>query len=365
MRWKQENADFGIRDDDTTPTKGPEIPLFSASEVLRKVRTPEFADVTFHEVLAKSALNKVPSSSEMPFGWTINPYRGCSHACVYCFARNTHTYLDFDAGADFDSQVVVKVNVAEVLRTELAKPSWQRNPVALGTNTDPYQRAEGRYRLMPGIIGALVDSGTPFSILTKGTLLSRDIPLLAEARKHVSVSVSLSLAMVDSDLATRIEPGTPSPAARLGLIAKLREAGIACGVMATPVLPWLNDSDEALRALFSDLKTAGATGVTAMPLFLRPGTRQWYLSWLGKQHPELVVKYEQLYYRSSYAHRPYRDWLREKVQRIRREIGFGSRGAMMHFAKRADRSPSAQLGHSGAVSRNVANAERVHEPTLF
>ena len=145
------------------------------------MQTPDFAGVTFHEVLAKSALNHVPGQSAMPFGWTINPYRGCTHACVYCFARPTHTYLDLDAGDDFDRQIIVKVNVAEVLRTELAKPSWRHDPVALGTNTDPYQRAEGRYSLMPGIIDALTASGTPFSILTKGTLLRRDLPLLADA----------------------------------------------------------------------------------------------------------------------------------------------------------------------------------------
>src|SRR5688572_16878922 len=130
-------------------------PLLPLAGLVRSVSTPEFAGVTFHEVTAKSVLNKVAAGSRMPFEWTINPYRGCSHACVYCFARKSHTYLDFDAGLDFDSQVVVKINAAEVLRKELAKPSWGRQQVALGTNTDPYQRAEARYRLMPGIIGAL------------------------------------------------------------------------------------------------------------------------------------------------------------------------------------------------------------------
>ena len=145
------------------------------------METPEFAGLTFHEVLAKSALNKVPGAARVPFEWTINPYRGCSHACTYCFARRTHSYLELDTGADFDTQIVVKVNVVTVLRRELARPSWRRDPVALGTNTDPYQRAEGRYRLMPGIARALAESGTPFSILTKGTTLRRDLPLLTRA----------------------------------------------------------------------------------------------------------------------------------------------------------------------------------------
>ena len=149
--------------------------------LVRSVQTPEFAGITFHEVLAKSALNKVPAGGPMPFAWTVNPYRGCSHACVYCFARPSHQYLDLDAGRDFDTQVIVKINVAEQLRRELARPTWAGEPVALGTNTDPYQRAEGRYKLMPGIIDALAESGTPFSILTKGTLLRRDLPRLADA----------------------------------------------------------------------------------------------------------------------------------------------------------------------------------------
>ena len=149
---------------------------------LRTVRSPDFKGMVFHEVLAKSALNKVPGASSMPFSWTVNPYRGCSHACVYCFARGSHRYLDLDSGRDFDSQIVVKVNVAEVLSRELTRPSWQGEYVALGTNTDPYQRAEGRYALMPGIIDALGRSNTPLSILTKGTLLRRDLAIGAEVR---------------------------------------------------------------------------------------------------------------------------------------------------------------------------------------
>ena len=155
MRWQ------GQRIDETDAQALPGME--NRTGFLRTVTTPEFAGMTFHEVLAKSALNHVPGPSKMPFNWTVNPYRGCSHACVYCFARGTHTYLDLDAGRDFDSQIVVKVNVVETLEKELRRGSWKHETVALGTNTDPYQRAEGRYRLMPGIIGALADSGTPFS----------------------------------------------------------------------------------------------------------------------------------------------------------------------------------------------------------
>ncbi len=181
--------------------------------------------MTFHEVLSKSALNRVPGASRMPFSWTINPYRGCSHACVYCFARGTHEYLDLDGGADFDSQIVVKVNVVEVLERELRRASWQHETVALGTNTDPYQRAEGRYRLMPGIIETLAASGTPFSVLTKGTLIRRDIPLLVRASQRVPVDIQMSIAMYDDELQKAIEPGTPGTQARLDTVRALTGAG--------------------------------------------------------------------------------------------------------------------------------------------
>ena len=216
---------------------------------MRTVRTPEFAGITFHEVRCRSALNQVPEASRVPFRWTINPYRGCSHGCVYCFARNTHTYLDLDAGSDFDSQIVVKINIAEVLRRELARPRWTREHVAMGTNTDPYQRAEGRYRLMPEVITRLAQSGTPFSILTKGTLLSRDLPLLAEAGRQVKVGVAISLALLDPELHATLEPGTPTPQARLNLIRRIRAAGLDCGVLVAPILPYLTDSSEQLERL--------------------------------------------------------------------------------------------------------------------
>ena len=192
MRWSSQKP-TALAADALPGFDSPDSAL-ALSGLVRTVRPPEFAGLTFHEVLAKSALNRVPGGGGgLPFGWTINPYRGCSHACVYCFARPTHEYLDLDAGRDFDAQVVVKLNVAEVLARELARPSWQRDPVALGTNTDPYQRAEGRYALMPGIIEALAASGTPLSILTKGTLLRRDLPLLQSVGARSAVHSSLRL----------------------------------------------------------------------------------------------------------------------------------------------------------------------------
>ncbi|MDJ0459380.1 Rv2578c family radical SAM protein [Arthrobacter sp. NQ7] len=304
--------------------------LLPLAGLVRSVTTPEFAGITFHEVTAKSVLNRVPTGSKMPFEWTVNPYRGCSHACVYCFARKSHTYLDFDAGMDFDSQVVVKVNAAEVLRKELAKPSWTRQQVALGTNTDPYQRAEGRYRLMPGIIAALAESGTPLSILTKGTLLARDIPLLKSAATQVPVGLGISLAMTNEALSEAIEPGTPGPRARLKLVSRLREAGLPCGVMAMPILPWLSDSDEALDALFGSLAAAGATGVSAGALYLKPGTREWFMKWIAAHHPDLAGKYRRLYGTGSYATKEYRTWLAGRVRYFKARHGFSHSSGFSH-----------------------------------
>jgi DNA repair photolyase len=249
----------------------------------------------------------------LPFQYTVNGYRGCSHACRYCFARPTHEYLDFDCGEDFDTQVVVKINVAEVLRRELSRPSWSRATVALGTNTDPYQRAEGRYALMPGILAALTDSGTPFSILTKGTLLRRDLPQIAEAATRLPVSIAVSLAVGDPLLHKRIEPGTPSPQARLGLISAIREAGLDCHVMVAPVLPRLTDSTEHLEALLAAIAAAGATSATVFGLHLRGAVRGYFMSWLAGAYPDLVGHYRQLYRRGAYLPADYREELRDRV----------------------------------------------------
>jgi DNA repair photolyase len=289
------------------------LPGLQRMGLVRSVRTPQFEDITFHEILCKSALNKVPDASELPFRFTVNGYRGCSHACRYCFARPTHEYLDFDSGNDFDTQVVVKTNVAAVLRRELCRPSWTRETVALGTNTDPYQRAEGRYSLMPGIIGALADSGTPFSILTKGTLLRRDLPLIVQAARVVDVSVAVSLAVGDLELHADVEPGTPTPRARLELIRAIRGAGLDCHVMVAPVLPLLTDSVEQLDALLGQIAAAGATSATVFALHLRGSTRGWFMAWLARSRPELVREYRQLYARGAYLSANYRDSLRERA----------------------------------------------------
>jgi len=238
-----------------------------------------------------------------------------------CFARNTHTYLDLDAGADFDRQIVVKVNVARVLQRELRSPRWPGEPVAMGTNTDPYQRAEGRYRLMPGIIDAFARTGTPFSVLTKGTVLSRDLPRLAAAAADVPVSLGVSVALLDRTVHATLEPGTPTPAARLDLVRRITDAGLPCGVMVAPVLPLLTDTTEALDALLARVAAAGATGASVLALHLRPGTREWFLAWLEREHPELVEPYAQLYRRGAYVTPEYRRALATRVAPLLRRHG--------------------------------------------
>ncbi|MEV1130061.1 intein-containing Rv2578c family radical SAM protein [Agromyces sp. NPDC049794] len=239
-----------------------------------------------------------------------------------CFARPTHTYLDLDAGDDFDRQIIVKVNVADVLRTELAKPAWRHEHVALGTNTDPYQRAEGRYTLMPGIIDALTESGTPFSILTKGTLLRRDLPQLADAATRVPVDLAMSIAVYDHELQQSVEPGTPSTKARLATVTAVRDAGLDCAVFLMPILPYLTDTrahlDEALR----QAKAAGATSVLYTALHLKPGVKPWFMQWLEREHPALVPKYRSMYYgRNAYAPKEYRRWLAQRMHPLIRAHG--------------------------------------------
>jgi DNA repair photolyase len=314
MRWSGQS--IGAETAGTLPGLG------TMRGLVRSVQTPEFAGITFHEVLAKSALNQVPGASAMPFAWTINPYRGCSHACVMCFARQTHTYLDFDAGRDFDSEIVVKVNVAEVLARELSRPSWQRHPVALGTNTDPYQRAEGRYQLMPGIVEALAASGTPFSILTKGTLLRRDIPLLQRAAERVPVEVAMTIDIFDAPLRESIEPGAPTTEARLATVRAVRDAGLPCSVFVMPVFPYLTDSVEHLDRAFAAIAETGAESVAYTALHLKTGAREWFFAWLTREHPELVAGYRRLYPgRQAFAPPAYRSWLAARVRPLLRRYG--------------------------------------------
>ncbi|WP_030292942.1 Rv2578c family radical SAM protein [Streptomyces katrae] len=316
MRWDNLTDGSG-----TTANAGA---LFGAGSVVtRTFDTPEFRGITFHEVRARSVLNRVPGASRMPFEWTVNPYRGCSHACVYCFARKTHSYLDLDTGLGFDSQIVVKTNAPEVLRRELGSSRWSGAHIAMGTNVDCYQRAEGRYRLMPGIIEALTERANPFSILTKGTLILRDLPLLQRAAEITDIGISVSVGFTDTALWRTVEPGTPSPAARLAAVRALTDAGIECGVLMAPVIPFLGDSPEQLRATVRAVAGSGATSVTPLVLHLRPGAREWFTAWLRAHHPHLVERYERMYVGGSYAPTWYQRQITRQVHELAAEFGIG------------------------------------------
>ncbi len=238
-----------------------------------------------------------------------------------CFARNTHTYLDLDAGHDFDSKVVVKVNAGELVRRELGARRWRGQHIAMGTNVDCYQRAEGRYRLMPRIIAALRDHANPFSILTKGTLILRDLPLLRQAASVTSVSLSVSVGFVDERHWRAVEPGTPSPQRRLDAVRTLTDAGFDVGVLMAPILPGLTDTDESIEETVAAIAAAGATSVMPLGLHLRPGAREWYAAWLTREHPGLVPRYRELFGSGSYLPQGYQRELTARVRQAARRHG--------------------------------------------
>jgi len=433
-----------------------QLPGYREPAAVRTFDAPEAMDIRFYEVRAKSALNRVPKASRMPFRWTVNPYRGCTHACVYClggeteilladgglkplaelqpgerivgtelvgahrryvvteviahwrtlkpayrvtladgselvasadhrflsrrgwrqvtgdepggprrrlsasdqlmgpgrapgsaaignpvgtsrdlwvdsiealdeervlfdittgsgdfvadgvvshncFARPTHKYLDLSPGRDFEREIVVKVNAPEALRAQLARPSWKREHVALGTNTDPYQWVEGRYRLMPGIWEALRDSGTPCSVLTKSPLLLRDTALLKELADRVGFTASLSVPTLDEAAWRATEPHTPHPRARLDAVGELNRAGIPTGILIAPLMPGVNDSPQQVEKILELAAEAGATGVGGVCLHLRGEVREIFLDWLRSYRPDLLERYERLYARGAYA----------------------------------------------------------------
>jgi len=471
------------------------LPGYHDEAVVRRFDAPEALDMRFYEVRSRSVLNRVPAASRMPFRWTINPYRGCSHACVYClggetpilmadgrtkpiadlrvgdalygtvldgvhrrlavtrvmahwstvkpayglrledgtelscsrdhrfltdsgwryvigvakgqdrrpglevgsrlmgtqrfveaprhslegvaveahkarrvasidslgaserlydittgtgdfiangvvshncFARDTHRYLDFDAGRDFEREIVVKVNAPEVVRAELSRPSWKREHVAMGTNTDPYQWVEGRYRLMPDIWAALRDSATPCSVLTKSPLLLRDLSCMLEVAERTSIAADLSIPTLDEKAWRATEPHTPHPRARLEAVAELNRAGIETGVLVAPLMPGINDAPHQLGPLLDAIAEAGAVRVAGIGLHLRGEVRGVFLGWLREHHPELVDRYEEIYRRGAYAPRAER----QRMARLVREDPRTPRGERSFMRVRGN--PSAE-----------------------
>jgi DNA repair photolyase len=290
------------------------LPGFREPAVVRTFDAPEALGIRFYEINARSAINEVPKRSRMPFRYTINPYRGCAHACPYCFARPTHTYLDLNAREDFEREIVVKVNAPELVRAELARRSWRGEHVALGTNTDPYQWVEGRYRLMDGIWEALRDHANPCSVLTKSPLLLRDLKLMKEISERTEFSANLSIPTLDEKAWRETEPHTPHPRKRIEAVAELKRAGIRTGVLIAPLIPGVNDAPEHVARIVELVSEAGADSIGGIGLHLRGEVREIWFDWLREHRPELVPRYEELYARGAYLPRSEQDRLAALVR---------------------------------------------------
>jgi len=278
--------------------------------------------VEYREEPCRSALNRVRG---MPFPWSLNPYMGCVHQCTFCYVRAFEARADRPWDDRYGASIRVKTNVADVLRRELARPSWERETVVLGAATDPYQPAEGRYRLTRRCIQVLAAAWNPFAIITRGPLIVRDVDVLAEAASRADVSVTFSVPTLDDEIWRRTEPGTAPPRQRLRALKHLVDAGVKAGVGMAPILPGLSDKPELLAEVVREARAAGATGVWANMLHLQPGTREHFLTALERDWPELLPLYEELYRRGSYLPRRDVDPVRERVRALAREHGVRDR----------------------------------------
>jgi DNA repair photolyase len=257
----------------------------------------------------------------MPFAWSLNPYRGCAHACHYCYARASHAYFGMSPDADFETRILVKVNIADVLRRELARPSWAGEQVALGTITDCYQPAEGRYRLTRRLLEALRDARNPLGMVTKSPMVLRDIDVLADAARVAKVRVFFTITTVDQQLWRTLEPGTANPTKRLLVMQRLNEAGVPAGVLLAPVLPGITDSVASIEAVAATAREHGAAFFGATALRLAPLVKEHYFAFVGQAFPELLSRYERAY-SGVYAPKAYQEKLSQRIDRIRTRYGF-------------------------------------------
>ena len=276
------------------------------------------AHVTYTAAPCKSALNRVQG---MPFAWSLNPYRGCTHGCHYCYARATHAHLGLDAGLDFTQRIFVKSNVVEVLRRELGARSWRREEVAIGTATDPYQPGEGRFTLMPGILQAFSDFQSPVSLVTKSTLVWRDRRDLIHLQAVAGARVNFTITTLDPTIWRALEPGTPPPQKRLEIMRRLVDAGVPCGIFLAPVVPGITDSPAALAAIAEAAHAHGASWLWASPLRLAPLVKEHFLGWLGEFRPDLLTRYD-LGFPGANTSPEYRAWLERQVTQARLAAGF-------------------------------------------
>jgi DNA repair photolyase len=326
--------------------------LFSTEDIVeRHVGTGEYRSMEFLHVNARRVVNRVPASSRMPFRYTINAYRGCSHSCSYCFARPTHEYLGLGLGEDFERKIVVKVNAVERVEAEVRSPRWEGAHIAMGTNTDPYQKAEAKYHLTRGIVEVLGRAGNPFSILTKSTLVLRDLDVLKAAARQTDVRLALSIGTLDREVWRATEPGTPPPDKRVEAVRKLNDAGIPCSVLMAPILPGLSDSDEQLEAVAAACAEAGATSITPIALHLRAGVKEHYMSWLASARPDLVALHEKRFGRRSYQPEADQQRIRDVVDR-----------ALAGSRRRGDTARPGPTGNPGDTG-NHGDEDRRHGET--
>jgi DNA repair photolyase len=279
-------------------------------------------NVEYREEPCRSALNRVQG---MGFGWSLNPYMGCVHRCTFCYVRAFERRADRPSDDRYGSSIRVKTNIAEVLRRELARPSWQREGVVIGAATDPYQPAEGRYRLTRACIEVLGAAATPIQLITRGPMIVRDIDVLAAAAKRAKVGIMFSIPTIDPEIWRRTEPGTAPPQQRLRALTQLVEAGIKVGVGMAPILPGISDKPELLAAVVRAAREAGATGIWANLLHLRPGTKEHFLAALERDWPDLLPEYEQRYARGAYLPATQTSPVRDRVRELARTHGIRDR----------------------------------------
>ena len=283
------------------------------------------AGAEVQEIFCKTLLNRV-DVPDFPFRWTLNPYRGCRHACTYCYARPTHEFLGLDSGREFDQRVFTKVNAPEVLRQELRRPKWQREPIAIGTASDPYEPAEAQYQLTRRILQVLREFENPASITTKGVLVRRDLDVLQELGEVAEVQVTFSVGSIDEKVWKLTEPGAPNPMARLEAMQFLVENGIHAGVMMAPLLPGISDSAESIDAVAEAAAGHQAQYLGANVLFLKPGSREWFMPMLREAYPRLAPGYNSLY-QKTYAPRDYTQRVLRLVDDSRRVWGLATKQA--------------------------------------
>jgi DNA repair photolyase len=278
--------------------------------------------VEYREEPCRSALNRVKG---MGFRWSLNPYMGCAHRCTFCYVRAFERRADRPADDRYGRSIRVKVNVHEVLLAELRRPSWGGETVAIGAATDPYQPAEGRYRLTRACLEALRDTANPFSLITRSPMIVRDLDVLVEAARRADVRIVFSVPTLDEEVWRRTEPGTPPPRRRLEALSRLVEAGIDAGVGMAPILPGISDAPEQLEHVVRAARAAGATSVWANLLYLKPGTREHFLEALARDWPEQLGRYDRLYGQRAYLPKREAELVRRLVAELRREHGIRDR----------------------------------------